>query len=77
MRRLFERHGLLMVPAHPLGWAMFAGVLAVVVRSFLVIDARSHSVSDTLMNFAFRVLVIAAMYTLAAMGIDRLQARRH
>lgn len=75
MRRLFNRNGLMMIPMHPLSWAMLIGLLAALVRSFIVIDARSHSVSDTLMNFAFRALVLAVLYTLTALGIDRLQAQ--
>jgi hypothetical protein len=34
------------------------------VWSFLDIDGRSHSVSDTLMNFVFMLLIIGAVYSL-------------
>jgi hypothetical protein len=34
------------------------------VHSFLDIDGRSHSMSDTLMNFVFMLLIIGAVYSL-------------
>jgi hypothetical protein len=35
------------------------------------IDGRSHSVSDTLMNFAFMLLMIGAVYSLIAFVTSR------
>jgi hypothetical protein len=51
--------------------------MALVVRSFIVIDAHSHSASDTLINVAFRALLVAMVYTLFAALINLVRARVH
>ena len=35
-------------PASPLAWIIFAALVAFAIQVFLAVDARSHSVSDTL-----------------------------
>ena len=62
----FKRIGILFIPRSASGWIMFFGAIAYAVYEFLDIDSRSHSVSDTLMNFAFRLLIIFSTYTLIA-----------
>jgi hypothetical protein len=47
----FKRWGWLYRPVHPLGFVVSLAALAFVVQVFLAIDARSHSVSDTLYQF--------------------------
>jgi hypothetical protein len=48
-------------------WFKRIGIFfAFAVYSFLDIDGKSHSVSDTLMNFVFMLLIIGAIYSLIA-----------
>jgi hypothetical protein len=49
-----------------MGWLIMLAGIAYAVYSFLEIDSRSHSVSDTLINFVFRLLIIGAVYSLIA-----------
>jgi hypothetical protein len=42
------------------------GGLVYAVYVFIDIDSRSHSVSDTMINFGFKLLIIAAVYSLIA-----------
>lgn len=51
---------------------MLAGI-AYAVYTFIDIDSRSHSVSDTLINFIFNLLIIGAVYTLIAFLTSRSQ----
>ena len=62
----FKRTGLLFVPVSAAGWLLITAASAFAVYSFIDIDSRSHSVSDTLMNFVFRLLIIGAVYSLIA-----------
>ncbi|WP_198170141.1 hypothetical protein [Mucilaginibacter arboris] len=45
---------------------IFAIAIVYMVYVFIQIDSISHSVSDTMINFVFAVLVISAVYTLIA-----------
>jgi len=47
----FKRWGWVYRPVHPLGFTVSLAALAFVVQVFLAIDARSHSVTDTLYQF--------------------------
>lgn len=58
----FKRSGLLYRPVHVIGWIIFMAALGYTVYSFIAIDSHSHSVSDTLMNFTFRLFLIAVVY---------------
>jgi hypothetical protein len=60
----FARIGIIYIPKNLFGWLtlLFAVIYAVV--KFIDIDSRSHSVSDTLMNFAFYCILILLVYTL-------------
>jgi len=62
----FRRNGIFFIPASVAGWIILCGGIAYAVYSFKEIDSRSHSASDTLMNFAFRLLIICAVYSLIA-----------
>jgi hypothetical protein len=62
----FKRAGLLYIPVTAAGWLLMIAGLVLAVYSFINIDNRSHSVSDTLMNFVFRLLIIGAIYSLLA-----------
>jgi hypothetical protein len=62
----FKRIGIFFLPATFPGWIILFAGFAFAVYSFIDIDSRSHSVSDTLMNFAFMCLIIGAVYSLIA-----------
>ena len=60
---LFKRAGIFFFPKSVVGWLIAAAALAFCVYLFIEIDSRSHSVSDTLMNFAFNALIVAVVYS--------------
>lgn len=62
----FKRNGLVFIPKNLIGWIIFLAGAAYAVYKFIEIDKKSHSVSDTLMNFVFNLLIIGAVYTLIA-----------
>lgn len=62
----FKRKGIIYIPTSVTGWLIALGCSIYAVYAFIDIDSRSHSASDTLINFAFILLIIAAFYTLAA-----------
>ena len=64
--RWFRRHALFFVPASIVGWAILFAAMAYAVYVFIDIDRRSHSVSDTLINFVFNLLLIGLVYSLIA-----------
>jgi hypothetical protein len=67
----FRRNGIVYVPVSLIGWIILLIGVAYAVYSFIDIDSRSHSVSDTLMNFVFNLLIIYAVYTLIAVLTSR------
>jgi hypothetical protein len=62
----FKRFGILYIPKTSAGWIIFIAAVAYSVYAFIDIDSRSHSVSDTLMNFVFRIFILYLVYTLIA-----------
>jgi len=62
----FKRVGIFFKPISVIGWILLLGGFAYAVYVFTDIDSKSHSVSDTLMNFAFNLLIIGAVYSLIA-----------
>lgn len=60
----FKRIGIFFVPASAMGWLILVAGFVFAIYSFMDIDGRSHSVSDTLMNFVFMLLIIGAVYSL-------------
>ena len=60
----FKRIGILFIPATLMGWTILLAAIVYAVYTFLDIDSRSHSGSDTLMNFAFNLVIIGGVYTL-------------
>jgi hypothetical protein len=62
----FKRNGIFFIPSSKVGWIIFCGGVVYAVYSFIQIDSKSHSVSDTLINFVFRALFICAVYSLIA-----------
>jgi hypothetical protein len=62
----FTRKGIIYWPASIIGWIILIIAAAYAIYSFIDIDGRSHSVSDTLINFVFNVLLIGLVYTIIA-----------
>jgi hypothetical protein len=62
----FKRSGIFFIPVSIIGWILLLGSLVAAVYFFRDIDSRSHSVSDTLINFVFYLLIIGAVYSLIA-----------
>jgi hypothetical protein len=62
----FTRKGIIYLPVSIIGWVIFAMAFAYAIFTFVDIDKRSHSVSDTLINFVFNLLLIGLVYTLIA-----------
>jgi hypothetical protein len=60
----FKRFGIFFIPATIIGWVISLGGIVYSMYVFIDIDKRSHSVSDTLINFVFNLLVICAVYSL-------------
>jgi hypothetical protein len=62
----FKRKGLIYWPASIAGWVILILAVAYAVYIFIDIDGHSHSVSDTLINFVFNLLLIGLTYTIIA-----------
>ena len=60
----FIRKGIFFFPHSIIGWSIFAAALGYAVYLFIDIDSRSHSASDTLMNWAFNCLILGVAYSL-------------
>ncbi|WP_295793568.1 hypothetical protein [Mucilaginibacter sp.] len=60
----FTRKGIIYWPASIAGWVILVLATAFAIYSFIDIDSRSHSVSDTLTNFVFNLLLIGLVYTI-------------
>lgn len=67
----FKRMGILFIPITIAGWIILIAGFAYAVYVFLDIDSRSHSVSDTLINIVFNLLIIGAVYSLIAFLTSR------
>jgi membrane protein DedA with SNARE-associated domain len=62
----FKRNGIFFVPISIIGWLILVGALVYAVYCFEDIDSRSHSVSVTLMNFVFNLIIIGVVYSIVA-----------
>jgi hypothetical protein len=62
----FKRTGIFFIPITFPGWIILISALAYTVYTFIDIDSRSHSVSDTLMNFVFNLVLITVAYSVIA-----------
>jgi hypothetical protein len=60
----FKRIGIFFIPVSIIGWLIILAGFAYAIYVFIDIDSRSHSVSDTLINFVFDLLIICAVYSL-------------
>lgn len=59
----FTRKGIIYWPASIAGWVILVLAAAFAILTFIDIDSRSHSVSDTVTNFVFNLLLIGLVYT--------------
>lgn len=59
----FTRKGIIYRPVSLTGWVLLIIAVAYAVYTFIDIDSRSHSVSDTLINFVFNLLLIGLVYS--------------
>lgn len=62
----FKRKGIFFLPVSAIGWLILLSGGAFAVYTFIDIDSRSHSVSDTLINFVFNLLLIGVGYSIIA-----------
>ena len=62
----FTRKGIIYWPVSIAGWVVLIAAVAFAVYTFIDIDHHSHSVSDTLINFVFNLLLIGLIYTVIA-----------
>lgn len=69
----FVRKGVLFIPKHVVGWIVLIAFAAMAVWEFIDIDSRSHSVSDTLINFVFHAAILAVVYTVIASILSKSQ----
>ncbi len=67
----FRRIGILYVPINLSGWVVLVAGIVYAIYLFVDIDGRSHSVSDTLMNWVFNLIVIAVVYSFIAFLTSR------
>jgi hypothetical protein len=67
----FKRIGVLFIPTTLMGWTILLAAIVYSVYTFLDIDSRSHSASDTLMNFALNLVLIGVVYMLIAFLTSR------
>ncbi|MDB4918429.1 hypothetical protein [Mucilaginibacter sp.] len=67
----FTRKGIIYWPASVIGWVILVIAAAYAIYTFIDIDSHSHSVSDTLTNFVFNLLLIGLVYTIIAYFTER------
>jgi uncharacterized membrane protein len=67
----FKRIGFLFIPASPIGWFILVIGIVYAVNVFIKVDNRSHSASDTLINFVFNLLIVGAVYSLISFLTSR------
>ena len=67
----FNQKGIFFLPSAIVGWLIFLAAISYSVYTFIDIDSRSHSVSDTLINFFFNLFIIGAVYTMIAVFTSR------
>jgi hypothetical protein len=69
----FKRKGVLFMPGGFFGWLILLFALFCFVYTFIIIDSKSHSVSDTLINFFFYAVIFSLAYTLIAYLISMIK----
>jgi putative effector of murein hydrolase LrgA (UPF0299 family) len=59
----FRQVGIFFFPKNIAGWIVLFAALVFAVYKFMDIDSRSHSASDTLINFVFYLIIIGMVYS--------------
>jgi hypothetical protein len=73
----FKRNGILLyIPQNLAGWIIVLAGITYAIYSFIDIDSRSHSVSDTVRPFFINLILIFAGYTLLAFFVNSLTKER-
>lgn len=67
----FKRKSIFFLPTSAIGWLILLLGIGFSVYTFIDIDSRSHSVSDTLINFVFNLLLIGLAYSVIAYFTSR------
>jgi membrane protein DedA with SNARE-associated domain len=67
----FKRRFITYVPVSLMGWLILLAILVYAVYTFIDIDSRSHSASDTIMNFAFNMLLVYIIYLIVGFLTSR------
>jgi hypothetical protein len=67
----FTRKGIIYWPVSIVGWLILAIAAAYAVYTFIQIDSKAHSVSDTMISFVFNLLLIGLVYTVIAYFTER------
>jgi hypothetical protein len=62
----FKRKGILYIPSSTVGWLLLVLLITYWIYTFIGVDMRTHSVKDTLINFAFNALFGAFVYQIIA-----------
>ena len=60
----FRQVGIFFFPRNITGWIVLIIAVVFAVFKFIDIDSRSHSVSDTLINFVFYLIIIGIVYSI-------------
>ena len=74
---LFKRKGIFFMPVSIIGWLIFGAGIIYAIYLFIDIDSRSHSVSDTLMNWIFNCLIIGIVYSVIGAFTQEKQKRQN
>jgi hypothetical protein len=72
-KQWFVRKGILYFPVSFIGWLISLAAVVYCVYSFIAIDSKSHSASDTLRNFFFIVFIVAVIYSGIAYFANRVR----
>ncbi len=67
----FKQYGIIFIPSSLMGWLTALMAVVYSIYKFIDIDSRSHSASDTLINFAFYLLITGAIYSAIAFVTSR------
>lgn len=59
----FVRKGVFYRPVSLAGWVFLMAAILYLLWAFADIDGRSHSASDTLVNWLVQVLIVGLIYT--------------
>jgi len=73
---LFKRKGILFIPVSITGWLIFVVAASYAIYLFIDIDRRSHSVSDTLINWVFNCMLIGIVYSVIGAFTQRGEKRQ-